>query len=730
MTRSSGACERAKEDAQSEGGSGNVRMSSITCGLQRVLRFHDVLAPHLKEYAASIGVMRHVVSMVANHVALSEAPVEKGDLFLFYTRVWSAVDRHARNEIGGAITHFDSEVAQFFREHETRGLPSFLVPVMCRQQECNSLATAAYRHLQSFPDRMHRWIGANVASFFRGAGPAPTNIPTIATKVWRVVSHVGDFSQSEMAKVVEDHPELAAVEQELVEFARREYDHLSGFRSGDTKLTSAMHSNAKAHLLVPHMIRVSTGSERLLRTMEVDTDGDSSDESDDAHGVRWPKAARPRPFTILPVATLKCAMVYYGFTEVKTMLSSMRAKGKKRSMDVRTFADTTYDNMDAATILESLFDFRKIKGKQRVGTEDDAAKWRLACFRTDGAKVVLTFCSGMGVAKAADHVCCLCEEGYSVPACDPVHLHDTHRGLYRVQPSRNDVASLDPSDAVTVVDPGFHRPVQWATVGGAHLLEQDARPEEMARHARFDHIDQATWLRQSKRQEREAHEQRRRETNRFYAQAIDLLSETRRKTCDFLHYSKVAMQTLAARAGELVTFARSMFRWKYERRLQSFLDTVADRLFDRSTSRASRTQDYRQLDESARDELRRRLRDAKALRAEKNVVFFGDGTFASTQRGHASIPKKQLLKQLAVRGPTILLCERYTSKRCPCGQCDLKNGETIGGTRVRVHGTDGGVCNVLRVVQDRDELACVDMLLAASSACRRASWPPHLLRRD
>ena len=34
-------------------------------------------------YASLIGTMRHVVSMVANHVALSSVTVDKGDLFLF-----------------------------------------------------------------------------------------------------------------------------------------------------------------------------------------------------------------------------------------------------------------------------------------------------------------------------------------------------------------------------------------------------------------------------------------------------------------------------------------------------------------------------------------------------------------------------------------------------------------------------------------------------------------------
>jgi len=190
------------------------------------------------------------------------------------------------------------------------------------------------------------------------------------------------------------------------------------------------------------------------------------------------------------------------------------------------------------------------------------------------------------------------------------------------------------------------------------------------------------------------------------------------------------MRTLAARAFELIAHLRSMFRWKYDRLLQSFIDRIADKLFNRTTSRASRTFGYKKMNEKERDDLRAQLRKVKDARRGKQLVFFGDGTFSCTQKGHASIPKKKLIKQLAVRGLTFLLCERYTSLRCPCGSHELKNGEKVDGIRVRVHKTDGGVCSVLQSIQDRDEIACINMLLAASSACQGTQWPTHLTRTN
>ena len=98
-------------------------------------------------------------------------------------------------------------------------------------------------------------------------------------------------------------------------------------------------------------------------------------------------------------------------------------------------------------------------------------------------------------------------------------------------------------------------------------------------------------------------------------------------------------------------------------------------------------------------------------------------------RGNPSIPKKKLLKRLAVRTVTVLLDEHKTSQQCPCGGGKLKDFANHDvSKRVRVHKTDGGVCNVLGHVNDRDELAVVNMILAVRSALTHAAWPNHLCR--
>ena len=189
---------------------------------------------------------------------------------------------------------------------------------------------------------------------------------------------------------------------------------------------------------------------------------------------------------------------------------------------------------------------------------------------------------------------------------------------------------------------------------------------------------------------------------------------------------------MGARAEEMMDQQRILFRWKCTKTLESFLCRLADRLADRSSLRMKRViaRCSGPLPEPERQTLLQKLRDRQRERKDaRRTVFFGDGTFACTMRGNPSIPKKKLLKRLAVRTVTVLLDEYRTSKQCPCGFGELTDGpKTEVGRRVRVHKTDGVVCNLLAQVNDRDEVATVNMLLAAQSVLRHTSWPMHLCR--
>jgi hypothetical protein len=81
---------------------------------------------------------------------------------------------------------------------------------------------------------------------------------------------------------------------------------------------------------------------------------------------------------------------------------------------------------------------------------------------------------------------------------------------------------------VTVLDPGFHRPVQCASVDACHLLDGTRDAAGIAATAEFDFLDEETWMRDSGRRERGQRERRRRDVNTDYSEALDALAQTRR----------------------------------------------------------------------------------------------------------------------------------------------------------------------------------------------------------
>ena len=120
-------------------------------------------------------------------------------------------------------------------------------------------------------------------------------------------------------------------------------------------------------------------------------------------------------------------------------------------------------------------------------------------------------------------------------------------------------------------------------------------------------------------------------------------------------------------------------------------------------------------------------------RTQRRIIFMGDGTF-SHSRKHAPVPKKQVVKTLAVRGPVVLLDEYNTSKMCPCGTSELQDKPSTDNDihRLRCHKVcgQGGPCCVESVLtpakMDRDVLATINFLLCAGCAVGGRERPEHL----
>ena len=721
MTRSSAAVEEAKKDAKSAGV--DVRYSTIKLpmtGRRGVLRDDArAMLPHFCRYARVRGVGSHVVSVVANSMLIDEPDLQSTvtNVQLFFTQVWSSVDRYFTGR-KDSRDKFGAYVRAFFVRNplgdECARLLSDPVPVMTRQQDCAALAVATIAHLRSFETRLRKHLRAALVSIQISTGDGKLH-PKEAEAAKLVGNAVlaGEGEAADSARVRLEsflQNEFASEDGSREEGARalvrnertalgdllRCYVYEKGPDKVPTMSTRSRLSAIKAsvdmankfaHLLLPQMVRVSNAdlalmhthdllpaSDRVCEAEESDsnaTDGDVDIECDDQEErdrekegegdgkTPWRKNRRPKPFTVLPISKLRPAMAYYGPTELENMYSAVQKQaggvsGKKRkdretADDDEHGHDATASQCDLGT---ELFDFTKVKGKTKVGKSGpEGRRWRLACFRTNGYVVSLTFVSGSSDTVQAPHVADLVDAGYKIPIPDQKVTRETPRGLFRISAERNDLAAdheWRENDSVAIVDPGLLRPVQVGTTT-ASFLNGVRTGGQIACAANLWHVNNAEWMQGSGRMRQQEVEEKRRRKNESYGASLDALSQTRRKCTDatlFAEFARVAMATLDARTEELMAESRVLFRWKCSKTLESFLSRVADRIADRTSTRLSRQptgeKDHvaSSLTTEERESLREKLRAEKARRfrgggGRMRTVFFGDGTFSTRGAGAA-----------------------------------------------------------------------------------------------
>ena len=740
MTRTGEAILRASREATHP-----LRYCTVRCGLnpkrnakQPPRLQHPALQAVFQSTASRIGIYRHVVTLIANQLVRTDPSIANCGWKTFYDRTWSAVDAVAAgkvvsNELHEAVTRILSKTPI--------KLPDKILFDL-RQQETSQLETHTIEHLETFPDRLVHVMRVRVAEaaphlkwtdvdvLGKHAANYALSCPTYLEKAEAKLRACGDGAEIAFAFACTERVALG----NLVNANRRGRPFIKQFNKGTI------------HALLPHVMRLSLWSERWLdEHFSTEKDGQSKTVSatedevqhtttctrDDLSIVvevrRWSRSRLPKPCTALPIAQLKASMVLYTCTEVETMLKNLHTtvRRKKRPLDEeeRTPIDWPDAKLDKANFAAAVFNLESFKGRRGNVTLEDgtsAPKWRIASFRTDGVALTVTFVSGhMPVAFNADM---LMQRGYKLTEPEaPVDPSTTKRGLYFVGERRCDLASSASTVRATVVDPGFCKPVHVASV-----RSDSSVPFAEASHW---HLTEEEWMYSSGRLRNQETEKRRREGTQ-YGEALDsLVGVGRRKsvTKAFVEYSEAMFHTLATRAAELISVARSAARWQQKRCLTRFIGRLCDRLFDRTSTRPGKN--IPSLDESTREEYRARLMEMRRQQKETpTVVFFGDASYGPTMRGHNAIPKKGILRELCHRGLTVLLDEFRTSKMCPCGHDELKTM----GDRLRAHKSDGAACSLLAQLGekacDRDALASLNMVSCALCSLDGRGRPGHLCR--
>ena len=887
--RTGGSLSAAKEDLALAARLDNVRYCTVRCGLDpkrnhkqvRRLRY-PALKPVFQSVACRTGFYRHVVSLVANRLVIDDpnivvdAELEQnrkakneateggathgdGDAWkTFYDQTWSAVEAVTAGSSKSNRLH---DRVAIVLQSTTLDVPE-KVPFDLRQQETRQMKTQTLEHIQLFQNRLQHVMMVKIAE----ANPSLK---------WKVIDSMTKHAlkctlsqptelQKKKDALAEASPGKHVSERvlELVDEERMQLGELVSTANANDFSSKKGLPEKRLRLLLPHLMRLSRWSEEWLERHfgASDTVNESRiNEDDDGEAGKevrkWSRKRLAKPFSVLPVCKLQAANLLYTYTELITLLNSVKKRrrdefglrwsrvdtpARKCNRRIRCVLESAHleaDNghchislaeealasikalvkadlvvetsrgnfqpvvdestsIDATSVSKddfaaSIFNMESFKGRRgSIVLEDGTSipKWRIACFRTDGVSLSVTFVSG--VMPGPFNAETLLKAGYKLrPPDRPVDLVHESRGLFYVGQERCDVASasgcrwfnvgaeapcgaieipnedfaaalqhqtefpqeiwdafgIDNLSAnscvksegeyfrpatsktmpvrVSVIDPGFVKPVHVATVTSS--------TDDPIRDSGHWFITEDEWMEKSGRTRSQRAEQRRREGTAYGDALLWLCDRGRKKsvTAKFEEYFVSMISTLRVRASELVCVARSAARWMQKRSIARFLGRLCDRIFDRTSTRPQKVAPPPdQSDEQRRDwcQRLREIRDAR--RQQKSVVFFGDASYGPTMQGHNAIPKKPILRELCHRGVTFLLDEYRTSKMCPCGQDELKT--TAG--RLRAHKSDGSVCDLLNRACasgcDRDAIATINMMGCALCALAGNNRPGHLCR--
>jgi hypothetical protein len=206
------------------------------------------------------------------------------------------------------------------------------------------------------------------------------------------------------------------------------------------------------------------------------------------------------------------------------------------------------------------------------------------------------------------------------------------------------------------VDPGVIQVVTHASIKVQDLLENR---EDAVRAAleTAEGCSEDWYVQKSGRADDQKREAMRRMARPSYSDALEALQGTRRKSFsldDVLEYARARRRAEPGLEAELHDIARSAVRRTRFVRTQKCMANLAHQVLrgdDRKPRRIAkkRGQEY-------------------AMPAR--VVFFGRGSWGGI-RGHVSVPRKSLIRQLASRALVVLVDEHCTSKLCPLDFTEL-----------------------------------------------------------
>jgi len=396
-----------------------------------------------------------------------------------------------------------------------------------------------------------------------------------------------------------------------------------------------------------------------------------------------------------------------------------------RTLDSAKEALAVHRDLETA-IFAQLVDVRKFKGKK------NAEVWIPVSIRTNGVKLCVTFASVTRIKTP--NIDALASKGYAWTKPARVDATTAVTGIYLDKEGRHDLKVPKGSAEVELVaiNPGVVVPVQAATVPLSQCQDSAKLAAYLATNKRaFFSVNRAKWDKKSGRTEGVAREAQARATDPEYEAYCKPDDPGRKKTANlasFRTYLKATLEQAELLISRLLNPMRAVHRWREARTRMRALARLADKIW------STRAVDNRRHRAASRASVAEGVAPPVKL---KRIVALGDGMFSG------GFPKKPFARELAMRGPTPIISEFYTSKMCPCGTCKLEDVPNAGrpqpldaSRRPRRHIGHRGSINLCCAIQpfldlgretDRDELACMNILLCmANGLAPRSSRPSHL----
>jgi len=324
-------------------------------------------------------------------------------------------------------------------------------------------------------------------------------------------------------------------------------------------------------------------------------------------------------------------------------------------------------------------------------------------FRTNGIELQLSYMALEDKRPYPEGTKDLCKDGYQIPN-QSVDIVNQKRGLFKLYQSRSDAKKvLDPSEVViNCIDPGCSSVVSVREAS----LSDCGDPNNIIENSKTWDLLGSEYSQISGRNSGQLRENRRRRKCMAYRRALGKFKNILRKTSrvdSIVKYCRVVAETLKDLYREKNRVSRRVFRMYQSRKQRSIIDKLSNKIAFGKTKK-------------------------------KNVVLFGNGSFKS-KKGHASCPRKDLVRSLASRCLVGMLDEFKTSKMCP-GGCNSEMKDDTEENRMRrctidlnetpcclSSGNHNFVC-------DRDRSATINFCRIAYDSLLLKKWPVHLQRAN